>query len=305
MVLMSSFRLRLLKTAAVCLIGVLPVLAQDWKTAAELPGIDLSNLSTAQKTTVLKILRNEDCSCECGMKVAECRMKDPSCSYSTGLAAAVIEAIKSGKSEVDALAAANNSKWAHTQPVKILDDAVKIPVAGAPSTGPANAPITIVEFSDFQCPYCVAAVPELEAVLKAYPKQVRLIFKQFPLEIHSQADLAATAAVASNLQGKFWAMHNALFAHHNDLSREAVDSAAKQSGLDISRFEKDINSQQVRDTVIRDEQDGSTAGVQGTPTIFLNGQRYNGPINLNYLKLVLDAELKHQAAPKQSASLTR
>ena len=302
---MSSFRLRLLKIAAVCLLGVFPVLAQDWKTSGELPGIDLSTLTVAQKTSVLKVLRNQDCYCACGMKVAECRVKDPSCSYSSGLAAVVIESIKGGKSEADALAAANNSKWAHTQPTKILDDAVKIPVTGAPSTGPANAPVTIVEFSDFQCPYCVAAVPELDAVLKAYPKQVRLIFKQFPLEMHSQADLAATAAVASNLQGKFWAMHDALFAHHNDLSREAIDSAAKQTGLDMNRFEKDITSQQVRDTVVRDEQDGSSAGVQGTPTIFLNGQRYNGPIDLKYLKLVLDAELKHQAAPKQSASVVR
>ncbi len=294
-----------LKAAAVFLVGVLPVLAQEWKTLQNLPGIDLSTLTAAQKATVVKILRAEECSCGCGMKVAECRVKDPSCSYSNGLAATVIEAIKSGKSEADALAAASNSKWAHTQPAKILDDAVKIQVAGAPVTGPANAPITIVEFSDFQCPYCVAAVPELEALLKAYPKQARLIFKQFPLEIHSQADLAATAAVAANLQGKFWPMHDALFAHHNDLSREAIDDAAKQAGLDMNRFEKDISSQQVRDTVVRDEQDGTDAGVQGTPTIFLNGQRYNGPIDHEYLRLVLQAELTHQTVPKQSASSTR
>ena len=95
---------------------------------------------------------------------------------------------------------------------------MKLPVAGSPVTGPADAAITIVEFSDFQCPYCIQAVPEMEAMLKVFPTQVKLIFKQFPLEIHSDAYRAATAALAAQKQGKFWEMHYALFAHHDDLS---------------------------------------------------------------------------------------
>jgi len=302
---MFFFRLRAFRIAASCLLAVLLYSAQDWNTTDNLPGVDLSGLSAAQKTTVLKILREHGCSCGCGMKIAECRIKDPSCSYSTGLTSVVIEAVKSGKTEADAIAAADNSKWAHAQPAKILEDPVKIPVEGAPQTGPVNAPVTIVEFSDFQCPYCAAAVPELNALLKAYPKQVKLIFKQFPLDIHSQAELAAHAAIAAGLQGKFWQMHDAMFAHHDDLSPTTIDTLAKQIGLDMNRFTNDIGSVQVRESVIRDQQDGERAGVQGTPTIFIDGQRYNGPINLNYLKLVLDAELKHQSAPKQSASIAR
>jgi protein-disulfide isomerase len=283
------------------LVGAGLMLAQDWHSADALPGVDLNNLSAAQKTTVLKILREEGCSCGCGMKLAECRVKDPSCSYSTGLASAVVDAIRHGKSEAEAIAAAHASKWAQVQAPKILDDPIAIPVAGAPVRGPQNAPITIVEFSDFQCPYCAAAAPQINALLQAYPSQVKLIYKEFPLEIHSQADLAADAAVAAQKQGKFWPMYDSLFRIHDDLSRANILTIAKSNGLDMSRFQSDVDSTEVRETVIRDVQDGDRAGVEGTPTIFIDGQRYNGPIDISSLKPILDAELKHPAQPAAAA----
>lgn len=269
-----------------------------------MPGVDFSKLTAAQKATALKLLRQQDCPCGCGMKVAQCRIVDPNCAYSNGLAAAITDAIREGKSESDALAAAKASRWASVQPAKVLDDPVSIPTAGAPYLGPANAPLTLIEFSDFQCPYCVAAIPEIKAILKAYPTQVKLVYKQFPLEIHSQAALAAAAAVAAHKQGKFWAMHDAMYANHDNLSRENILALAKQNGLDMKRFEADLDSTEVHETVIRDEQDGNRAGVEGTPTIFLNGQRYNGPIALASLRPLLEAELKH-APVNQTASVKR
>ncbi|MDQ2843449.1 MAG: thioredoxin domain-containing protein [Acidobacteriota bacterium] len=265
---------------------------QEWKTADSLSGVDFSQLSAAQKTNALKVLRSQGCSCGCNMKLAECRVVDPNCSYSKGMAAAVVDAIAHGKTVDEAQAAAVASHWGHVQEPKLLDDPVKIPVAGAPSTGPQRAPITLVEFSDFQCPYCAAAVPQIDALLKAYPTQVKLIFKQYPLEMHSHADLAAAAAIAAQNQGKFWEMHNAMFAHHDELSRDNIVLFAKQIGLDMKRFEEDLDSTAVRETVVRDVQDGDQAGVEGTPTLFINGQRYNGPIALSALKPVFDSELK-------------
>ncbi|MBV8865829.1 MAG: thioredoxin domain-containing protein [Acidobacteriaceae bacterium] len=265
---------------------------QDWKTADSLAGVDLSHLTAAQKASALKVLRSQGCSCGCNMKLAECRVVDPNCSYSNGMAAAVVDAIAHGKTVDEAQAAAVASKWGHLQEPKLLEDPVTIPVAGAPSTGPQRAPITIVEFSDFQCPYCAAAVPEINALLKAYPTQLKLIFKQYPLEMHSQADLAAAAALAAQKQGKFWEMHDAMFAHHDELTRANILAFAKQIGLDMKRFEEDMDSTAVHESVIRDVQDGDHAGVEGTPTLFINGQRYNGPIALNALKPVFEAELK-------------
>lgn len=302
---MTHFLPRMLRSAGLALLGCGLLMAQDWKTAEALPGIDLNGLTAAQKATVLKVLREHDCTCGCNMKLAECRVVDPSCSYSNGLAAAVVSAIRAGKSEADAVAAANASNWAHVQPPKLLDDPVSIPIAGAPYLGPQNAPITIVEFSDFQCPYCALAVPQIKAILKTYPTQVKLVFKEFPLEEHSQAELAATAAVAAQKQGKFWAMHDAMYANRNNLYRQNILALAKQAGLDMKRFESDMNSTEVRETIVRDLQDGDRAGVQGTPTIFINGQRYNGEIALDTLKPILDAELKHTPLPNQTAALQR
>ncbi len=296
---MSRFILRI----SLCVFSACLLCAQDWQKAEELNGVDLGSLSAAQKATVLKVLREHDCSCGCGMKMAQCRMLDPSCSYSRGLASVIVQAIKNGKSEADAIAAAEGSKYAHVQQPRLLEDPVAIPTGGSPVRGAQNAPVTLVEFSDFQCPYCVAAVPELEAVLKAYPKQVKLIFKQYPLETHSQAALAAAAAVAAQKQGKFWEMHDAMFAAHDDLSRDNLLALAQKNGLDLKRFQEDLDSTEVKEAITRDVQDGDQAGVSGTPTLFIDGQHYNGPIELEALKPLLDAEVKHPAVAGQTASV--
>ena len=285
--------------AGLCLIVSSLLLAQDWKKADSLPGVDFKGLSSKQKASVLKVLREHDCSCQCGRKLAQCRVEDPGCAYSTNLAATAIAAVKAGKSESETLAAIDSSKWAHMQESQeppILSDPVKIPVSGAPEVGPASAPITLVEFSDFQCPYCSAAVGQLKEVLKMYPTQVKLIFKQFPLEMHPQADLAAAAAVAAQKQGKFWVLHDAMFAHPEDLSRKGILSLAQQNGLEMNRFENDIDSTVVRETVVRDVQDGNQAGVEGTPSVFINGQRYNGPITASALKVIIDGKLQFAKA---------
>jgi len=294
--------LRALAIAALYVLGAALICAQDWTTLESLPAVDLSGLSPAQKATALKLLRARDCTCGCAMKVAECRVKDPNCYYSRGLASVIVASIRAGKTEQEALAAAEASRFAHPPEHKLLEDPVEIPTAGAPEIGPDNAPITLVEFSDFQCPYCTMAMPQLQEVLRAYPTQVRLFFKQFPLDIHSQAALAAAAAVAAQKQGKFWQMHDALFASHRDLSRPTILALASAIGLDVKRFEADIDSQEVRRAVARDQADGVDIGVMSTPTLFIDGQHYNGNIRLDVLKPILDAELKHPASPAKKAA---
>jgi len=269
------------------------ICAQDWQNVTSLPAVDFGGLTPAQKTTALKLLRETDCSCGCGMKVAECRMKDPNCSYSRGLASVIVDSVKQGKSRADALAAAKASKWGHAPDhSKTLEDPVKIPVAGAPSVGPENARITLVEFSDFQCPYCYKAAAELQAIVKSYPTQVKLIFKQFPLDIHSQAAYAAAASLGANKQGKFWILHDAMFAQRGRLSRDVIGKLASDSGLDMNKFTADVASTEILKIVDKDRDDGEKAGVDSTPTLYVNGQHYNGMLTLAALKPVLDGELK-------------
>ncbi|MCX6629381.1 MAG: thioredoxin domain-containing protein [Candidatus Solibacter sp.] len=176
------------------------------------------------------------------MKVAECRVKDPNCSFSRGLASVTVGAIKAGKSETAAVAESKASKFGSRPTPKLLDDPVPIPTLGSPVLGPANARITLVEFSDFQCPYCSKAVAQINATLKAYPNDVRLIFKQYPLETHPAAAVSAAASLAAHRQGKFWPMHDVMFANRPKLSRQSVLAWAKQIGLDMQRFTADLDS---------------------------------------------------------------
>jgi protein-disulfide isomerase len=265
----------------------------DWRTVVNLPAVDFSGLSELQNRALLRLLRNHDCTCGCAMKVAECRVKDPACAWSKGVAAAMGDALRAGKNENDAIEAAKASRWAHgPEPPKLLEDPVNIPTAGSPVRGPEDAALTVVEFSDFQCPYCALAVTRLNAVMDAYPGKVKLIFKEFPLDTHSQAALAAAAAIAAHGQGKFWPMHDALFAHRTELSRTKILALAQAAGLDMKRFQADLDSPATRSTVGRDRDDGDRAGVEGTPTVFLNGRKYNGSLELPAIRTVIDDALK-------------
>jgi len=273
-------------------LGAALLFAQDWKTATTLPAVDMVGLTPAQKASAFKLLRTHDCTCGCGMKLAQCRVEDPGCSFSRGLSATIVTALKEGKTETAALAATDASKFAHPPEHKVLDDQVTIPVAGSPVTGPAEARITLVEFSDFQCPFCVKAIHQLEAVMKAYPNDVKLIFKQYPLESHPQASISAAAALAAHQQGKFWPMHDALFANRTRLSRATILQLAGGLGLDMKRFTADMDSPVTKKAVTKDVDDGDKAGVEATPTVFIDGQRYNGSLELAAMKPILDAELK-------------
>jgi protein-disulfide isomerase len=297
--------MRTQRIAGMCLLGAVLLFAQDWKTTDSLPKVDFTGLSAAQKAKVLKLLRDYDCSCGCSMKVAECRIMDPGCSYSKGISAAIVDAIKQGKTESQALALAKATKWGQGPPdhSTTLEPPVAIPVTGAPIRGAAAAPVTLVEFSDFQCPFCIAATPQLEAVLKTYPGQVKLIFKEFPLDTHSQAALAAAAALAAHKQGKFWGLYDALFAQRGNLSRQRIVDLAGTVGLDVNRFKADLDSPEIKRAVDRDIADGEKINVDSTPTLFVDGQRFNGPVTLASLRPVIDAELKHPAAqPKEQAA---
>jgi len=299
--------MRAQRIAGMCLLGAVLLFAQDWRTTDALPKVDLTGLTPAQKAKVLKLLRDDDCSCGCGMKVAECRIKDPSCSYSKGIAVAIVDAIKQGKTESQALAIAKATKWGQGPPdhSATLEHPVPIPVAGAPVRGEAAAPVTLVEFSDFQCPFCIAATPQLEAVLKTYPGQVKLVFKEFPLDTHSQAALAAAAALAAHKQGKFWGLYDAMFAQRGNLSRARIVALAGAVGLDVNRFQADLDSPEIKRAVDKDIADGERINVDSTPTLFVDGQRFNGPVSLASLRPIIDAELKHRAPPPAAQAAAR
>ncbi len=169
-----------------------------------------------------------------------------------------------------------------TQPVSARDHA----------QGPAKAPLTLVEYGDYQCPYCGAAYLVVKRLQKALGKKLRFAFRNFPLtQAHPYALIAAEAAEAAALQEKFWPMHDLLFEEQAFLKPDILPTWAKKAGLNLKQFENDIRQGVVEKRIKEDRQSGIRSGVNGTPTFFINGARYDGPPDYASLLAALESEL--------------
>jgi protein-disulfide isomerase len=168
----------------------------------------------------------------------------------------------------------------------------QIPVASSAVRGPKDAAVTIAMFSDFQCPFCAQTAPVIEQVLAAYPNDVNFVMKQFPLRsIHPQADPAARAAIAAGKQNKFWEMHDELYKNSRTLSPETIKGLGEKLGLDMKKFEADMNSDEVKKQVEEELALGAKSDVRGTPSFFVNGKIAQNR-TVDGFKAQIDAELK-------------
>ena len=266
------------------------VAQSGWETKTDLPRVDFTGLSKAQVAVALQVLRSEGCACGCDMKIAQCRMEDPKCGVSRRLADFVVKEAAAGKSV--ATIKAGLVKFANA-PEAVLDDkAVPISIAGDPVRGPATAKITIVEWSDFQCPFCAKAVDEVKQILKKYPNSVRLVFKQYPLDTHSQAELAAESALAAQAQGKFWELHDKMYANFRTINRQHILAWAALVGLDVNKLRADLDSHKYAKRVELESKQGDDAGVEGTPTFFINGKRLNASFEVATVAPLIDQAVK-------------
>jgi protein-disulfide isomerase len=170
---------------------------------------------------------------------------------------------------------------------------VDVGAEDAPIKGPADAPITIVEFSDFQCSYCKRVVNVLDQVLERYPGKVKLAFRDFPIvNIHPQAEKAAEAAHCAAEQGKFWEFHDLLFEKQEAIPSTNLADHAKTLGLDVPAFQSCLDQGKFREKVERNYAAGVKAGVSGTPAFFINGRLLSGAQPLEAFKAVIDEELE-------------
>jgi protein-disulfide isomerase len=165
----------------------------------------------------------------------------------------------------------------------------KVPLGDAPSRGPADAPITIVEWSDFSCRFCNRVEPTLEQIDRLYPGRLRWVYRQFPLDPDNT--LAAEASLAAAAQGRFWPMHDRLFAVHGLVDRASVELYAQDLGLDLVRFRGDLDAGAFREQVLADVQQAVALGVSGTPTFFINGRPVHGNAPLRDFTQTIDEEL--------------
>ena len=196
------------------------------------------------------------------------------------------------KDQATLLAKVNAPAAAGQRPQVDPNKVYEIPVADSAVRGPKDAPVTVVMFSDFQCPFCGQAVGIVDEVLKAYPKDVKFMMKQFPLrQIHPNADPAARAAIAAEKQGKFWEMHDELYKNARNLSPETIKGIAEKNGLDMKKFEADMNSDAVKKQVDEELALGQKVDVRGTPSFFINGKVAQNR-SVEGFKTQIDQELK-------------
>ena len=171
---------------------------------------------------------------------------------------------------------------------------LKPPVSTRDHTaGSHDAPVTLVEYGDYQCPYCGAVHPVIQRLQKALGKKLRFIFRNFPLmQAHPYALMAAETAEAAALQGKFWEMHDFIFENQESLAPEALPAWANELGLDMKKFATAIKERSVVKRIEEDRQSGIESGVNGTPTFFINGTIYEGDDDYESLRAALMAEEK-------------
>ena len=162
--------------------------------------------------------------------------------------------------------------------------------------GPESARVTLVEYGDYECPYCGAAYPIVKEVQRRLGDRLRFVFRNFPLgNMHPHAEHAAEAAEAAGAQGKFWEMHDELYEHQRALDDEHLEAYAAAVGLDIERFDREMEDQVYTGRVREDFMSGVRSGVNGTPTFFINGRRHDASYDLEALLAAIAA-----AAPEGS-----
>ncbi len=190
-----------------------------------------------------------------------------------------------------------------TTPVKILIETPRVAVnsAGHPTLGPDGAPVTIVEFGDFQCPFCARAEASIKEVRGKYGDKIKLVYMDFPLPIHNHAMDAAKAARCANEQGKFWPYHDALFADQSKLAPADLKATAKRLGLDTAKFDACFDKGKYEAAVQEDAKYGQQLGVDGTPTFYIDGRSLIGAQPLSQFAELIDDELSHPA-PQQAVS---
>jgi protein-disulfide isomerase len=235
--------------------------------AAELPGVDVSGLSDAQRATLAEFAREAFCYCGCPHTLAQCLREHRTCRHAPRMARLAVRLLRAGAKKEE-LAATVERYYAS------FDKRAKLDVSRfGPPLGDAAAPIAAVEFSDFTCPFCQRVRPGLEAFVKERASRVKLFYKPFPIESHPGALDAAQAGEWARAHDLFWPMHDALFdSPHAAASVDDLADLARGVGGDSADLRAALEEKRFLKTVRESQAEARAAGIRGTPTLFLNGR---------------------------------
>jgi protein-disulfide isomerase len=231
------------------------------------PGVDISKLDDFGKKVFFRIGNGEASVCgQAQSLLASAKAQKNGCARSVNALRYVARLVDQGYTDSEI----SESLGKRYRPVAPK----KIDVSDAPMKGNAKARITLVEFADYECPHCKHFQPVLHQILDEFPNDVKLYFKHYPLPQHTNARLAAEGAVAAQKQGKFWQFQDKLWEHQDELSPAEIEKLAKETGLDLAKFRQDLASAAVNAKVDRDRSEGSSIGLQATPTLYIDGREY-------------------------------
>jgi protein-disulfide isomerase len=235
----------------------------------DLPGVDTHELTPRERHEVDRYVGTFAAPCpEVAVSVGQCVRDKRACRACLPAAAAIVKAVREGMAE---------EQIRHLYKERFDASSVKqIPVDGSPARGGDGATVTIVEFADFECPFCQHIAPQLDALVDKRQGAVRFVYKFMPLSMHPHGEVAARAAIAAQAQGKFWEMHHQLFANAAHLEDSDLDGYAKAIGLDVPRFRADMQAPATKARLDADRKLADSLGVKGTPTLYINGREYDG-----------------------------
>jgi protein-disulfide isomerase len=239
----------------------------------DVPGVDTHEFTPREKHEFSTYVTEFPAPCPAvAVPIAQCVIEKRACPSCLQAAQTIAKAVREGmaREQVEGL-------------YKERFDAASaraISLDGSPSRGPESAPVTVVEFADFECPFCQRIAPELDALWEKRQTSVRFVYKFMPLSMHPHGESAARAAIAAQAQGKFWEMHDKLFANGDHLDDVDLLKYATAIGLDLDRFRADLQSPATKARLDADRKLGDALKVKGTPTIFINGREYDSKVDM-------------------------
>jgi protein-disulfide isomerase len=253
-----------------------PVAKDPSSSAPEvtMPGVDTSALTPRERKEWSTYVSEFLAPCpDVPVSVAQCVQEKRPCGKCLPAAKFVLKGVRDGQTR-DQIEKAYKNRF---DADKIRD----VPIDGSPSKGPESAAVTIVEFADFECPFCGVMAPVLERARAERNEHVRIVYKFMPLGGHPHGEPAARAAIAAGNQGKFWEMHKKLFENQKRLEQSDLEGYAKELGLDLARFRSDMNAPATTERIERDRKLADKLEVKGTPTIYINGREFQAGQDLN------------------------
>jgi 2-hydroxychromene-2-carboxylate isomerase len=247
------------------------------------PGIDISKLDEFERKVFFRVINREPSACGKGQSLIYSVKHDSGCRASFYAVGYVGHLVDSGftDSEISEKLEKRFREPRHTP----------IDVSAAPMKGNAASRVTVVEFVDYECPHCKHAQALMRQLVEEYPNDVKVYFKHFPLSAHTNARLAAEGAIAAQKQGKFWQLSDKIWANSENLTSAVLEKSAKEVGLDLGRWRRDRDSDEVKGRVEKDRAEGMNLGINATPSIYINGRKYDDPLEIASLRDWVDEEL--------------